>query len=318
MVNGSPFKGNSALVTRLLLVFLFAVWSISFTAIGHLRRIFTPMELVGARFLPVMIFCLCYLLLGRARRRETVTVFRTAPFRFLGMGLCGVAAYNFFLYLGQSEIKPGAAALITTLSPLLTLVLAIPFLKERAPARRIAGIILAFAGLYFVVQWGKVGMGNVAGIGHPEVKYALITSLAPLSWTFYTILAKDLVRERSPLTVTYISLVIGTIPFLFVIDGQFLHTLIHMGHTHWLALFHLSVMSTLIGFWIWVTALRRLPATEVASYIYLNPPFAALFGWLLFAEEITGFFLLGSAVVLLGLYLSQSDKKSLPPKRVLR
>jgi drug/metabolite transporter (DMT)-like permease len=142
----------------------------------------------------------------------------------------------------------------------------------------------------------------------PEIKYALITTLSPLCWTLYTVLGKKLVHERSPLVVTYLSIVLGTIPVLPFVSGHFLHTLAHMGATHWLALFHLSVMSTLIGFWIWIAALRRLPATSVASFIYLNPPFAAAFGWLLFGEEVTGLFLLGSTVVLFGLYLSQSRR----------
>jgi drug/metabolite transporter (DMT)-like permease len=79
-----------------------------------------------------------------------------------------------------------------------------------------------------------------------------------------------------------------------------------MDITHWIALAHLGILCTIIGFWIWITALKYMPATSVASFIYLNPPFAALFGWLFFDEEITVFFLLGSAVVISGLYLAQS------------
>ena len=63
--------------------------------------------------------------------------------------------------------------------------------------------------------------------------------------------------------------------------------------------------STLLGFFVWNYALRHLPASSVASFIYLNPPFAALFGWLLFGEEVTRWFLAGSAIVLAGLWLAQ-------------
>lgn len=304
-----PSNGSKGTIepyaVRLLLVLLFVIWSNSFTAIKHLREILTPGELVTARFLPVSIFCVIYLSSRKRAFQESVEILTDAPLRILAMSLFGVAGYNYFLYSGQSEIKPGAAALITTLAPLITLILAILFLKEKVPLRRVIGIILAFLGLYVVIRWGRVGLGNVTGISHAELRYALIASLAPLSWALYTIIGKDLVKKYSPLTVTYLSLVIGTVPFFLMLDGDFFLKIASMKGTHWIALFHLSALCTIIGFWIWVFGLKHLPATSVASFIYLNPPLAALFGWMFFGEEVTGSFLLGSAVVLTGLYLAQ-------------
>ena len=79
-----------------------------------------------------------------------------------------------------------------------------------------------------------------------------------------------------------------------------------MEPSHWYALAYLSFASTLLGLFVWNFALRHLPASTTSSFIYLNPPFAAFFGWLLFGEEVTLWFLAGSAVVLAGLYLAQS------------
>lgn len=293
---------------RILLVLLFVIWSNAFTAIKYLREFFTPAELVLARFLPVAVFCAAWLLAVPKLRRESAAALKRSPLRLAAMGLTGISGYNLFLYIGQSEIKPGAAALLTTLAPLITLFLAIAFLKERVPVRRVLGILIAFAGLYVVVRWGRVGLGRVTGISHPELRYALITALAPLSWAIYTIVGKNVLRETSPVVVTYLSIVIGVLPFLGEADGGFFRALAALGTTQWLALLHLSVLCTLVGFWIWFKALSRLPTTSVASFIYLNPPFAALFGWLFFKEEITGFFLAGAAVVLLGLYLAQSAR----------
>ncbi len=289
---------------KLLLVLLFVIWSNAFTAIKYLREIFSPMELVCIRFLPAAVFCLVYLASRRLTRAESIETLRGAWPRLVGMGLSGVAGYNIFLYLGQSEVKPGAAALLTTLSPLFTLILAIIFLKERVPRSRVAGIVIAFAGLYAVVRWGKIGLGQVM-VSNAEIRYVLITALAPLCWTIYTLLGKTLTRRHSAVTVTYLSLVLGAIPFIAAVNGPFVETVLHMEWRYWIALIHLSVLCTIVGFWIWNAALQHLPATSVASFIYLNPPFAALFGWLLFGEEITGTFLAGSAVVLGGLYLTQ-------------
>lgn len=301
-------KSGSPLIPRLLLVLLFVIWSNAFTAIKHLREILSPVDLVLARFVPVAFFCAAYLLLSGRRRKECSAIFREAPLGIIAMSLFGILGYNYFLYLGQSEIKPGAAALITTLTPLFTLVFALIFLREKVPLRRAAGIFIAFAGLYIVIRWGKVGLGRVTGISNAEVRYALITVLAPLSWTFYTIIGKKLLRRASPLTVTYLTIVIGSLPFLPLAGLKLIRTLAGMGPTYFVALIHLSVLCTLIGFWIWFWALHKLPATSVASFIYLNPPLAAFFGWLLYNEEVTLFFIAGSAVVLAGLYLAQGSR----------
>jgi drug/metabolite transporter (DMT)-like permease len=298
-------KRLSPFAAKMLLVLLFVIWSNSFTAIKHLRGIFPPMELVLARFLPVSIFCAAFLLLSAKRRRESISILKSSWLKLAGLGLFGVVGYNYFLYVGQSEIKPGAAALLTTLAPLFTLLLAVPLLKERVPLRRTVGILIAFAGLYIVVGWGRVGLGRVTGVFRADIRYALVTALAPLSWSLYTIIGKDLVKRYSPVTVTYLSLVIGTIPLLLAWGPHFLPTLSSMGWTYWIALLYLALFCTIIGFWLWIIGLDVLPATSVASFIYLNPPLAALFGWMLFHEEITAMFLVGSAVVLAGLYLAQ-------------
>lgn len=314
--NGSD-RRLSPFVAKLLLVLLFVIWSNSFTAIKHLREILPPMELVLARFLPVAIFCLAYLLLSAARRRESAAIIRREWLKLLGLGLFGVVGYNYILYVGQSEIKPGAAALITTLAPIYTLLLAVPLLKERVPLRRTIGILIAFAGLYIVVAHGRVGLGRVTGISNAEVRFALITALAPLSWSIYTIIVKDLLKRYSPITVTYLALVIGTIPLLAAAGSHFVSTISSMGWTYWTALVYLSLFCTIIGFWVWNMGLEVLPATSVASFVYLNPPFAAFFGWILFGEEITAMFLVGSAVVLAGLYLAQRPDREFNRQKIV-
>lgn len=307
-----PHGRDPGLMMKLLLVLLFVIWSNAFTAIKYLREVMNPMELVLARFLPAAVFCLVYLLAVPRLRKESTMILRKAPAGLVAMGLTGVAGYNFFLYIGQSEIKPGAAALLTTLSPLFTLLGAIIFLKERVPFRRTLGILIAFAGLYVVVVWGKVGLGRITGISHAELRYVLITALAPLCWTIYTIVGKNLLAKTSAVTVTYLTIIIGTLPFLAAAGRPFFDALASFSPMHWIALAHLTVLCTLVGFWIWFAALKSMPATSVASFVYLNPPFAALFGSLFFHEAITGFFIFGAALVLFGLYLAQSNQRKTP------
>ncbi len=290
-----------------MLVLLFIIWSNAFTAIKHLREIFTPDELILARFLPFMVFSIIYLSVSRKRRMESIDLIKNSLLKIIMMGITGIAGYNFFLYVAQAEIKPGAAALITTLSPLITLFLALIFLKEKVGLKTVAGILIAFGGLYIVVNHGKIGMGIVKGVVRADLRYALIAALAPLCWSIYTIIGKSLAGKRSAFTITSLSTIAGTLPFLILFNQRFLGKVDSMAPSHWIALAHLTLLCTMAGFWIWNFALIHMPATSVSSFIYLNPPFAALSGYLFFGEEITGFFIIGSIILLTGLYMSQSE-----------
>lgn len=304
MEHSSSNKAPPEALVKLMLVLLFVIWSNSFTAVRHLRELFVPHRLILARFLPAAIISTIYLMASGGKRTECREIIRKHPFRIIGMSVFGVAGYNFFLYLGQTEIKPGAAALITTLSPIFTLILSVILLRVKPPLKRTAGILIAFAGLVAVIKWGRIGMS----LELSEFKFAALTMLAPVSWAMYTVLGKELTGTYRPITVSYLSLSIGTIPFLILFDSVFIRIITEMSPTHWLALGHLSVLCTLAGYLMWNTGLKYLPATSVASFIYLNPPFAAAFGWFLYGEDISLFFLLGSAVILFGLYLAQRKK----------
>jgi len=301
MEHTSPKKSLSPALVKLMLVLLFVIWSNSFTAIRHLRELFTPHRLILARFLPAAVIATVYLLSGRSRRTECGEIIRKNSWRIAAMGVFGVAGYNFFLYLGQTEIKPGAAALITTLSPIFTLILSVIFLRANPPLKRILGVFIAFGGLVAVIKWGRIGLN----LELSEFRYSALATMAPLSWAVYTVIGKNLTGTYKPVTVSYLSLSIGTLPFLFLFDGEFIAAAASMSGTQWLALGHLSLLCTIVGYLIWNTGLKYLPATSVASFIYLNPPFAAAFGWAFWGEKISIFFLLGSAVILFGLYLAQ-------------
>jgi drug/metabolite transporter (DMT)-like permease len=304
MEHDSSKRPLSPLLVKMLLVLLFVIWSNSFTAVRHLRELFSPQRLVLARFLPASLISVAYLSAKKKRRRECAGLIRNNPLKVLGMSVFGVAGYNFFLYTGQTEIKPGAAALITTLSPVFTLILSVLFLRARPPLKRVVGVFIAFAGLLAVIKWGRIGLN----VNLSEFRYAGLATLAPVSWAVYTVIGKNLTGSSRPVTVSYLTLSIGTIPFLPLLDGVFISTVASMTATHWLALAHLSILCTIVGYLIWNTGLRYLPATSVASFIYLNPPLAAAFGWLFWGEQISIFFLFGSAVILFGLYLAQGRK----------
>ena len=56
--------------------------------------------------------------------------------------------------------------------------------------------------------------------------------------------------------------------------------------------------------------MRVLTASQTAVYIYLVPVFGILCAWLLLDEQITGYLLLGGAVILAGVALTNSGRSA--------
>ena len=74
------------------------------------------------------------------------------------------------------------------------------------------------------------------------------------------------------------------------------------------ALLYLIVFGSLLGFTAYMTLLGRMPATRVASYVYVNPVVAVALGYFLAHEPITGRTVIGAALVLVSVALTLQRK----------
>jgi O-acetylserine/cysteine efflux transporter len=308
---------------------LFLVWSNSFIAASYLlggerpAAQFDWLGLSAARFAPLAPLCLLYCFLFR--RRQSVALLRRHPVRLPVAGLLAVPVYNLALYYGQQHgIPPPVASVTTALSPLSLLLFAALFLGEPLTPRKGTAFFIAVAGL-FTLALSRGGFTGLPSFG----LLLAITAIAPLSWTAYTVLSKGAVganlaersrtsggtteiRENSsPLDWTYLTIGIGSLPLLLLLPWHGGREMLALGSGGWLAIFHLTVLSALLGYAVWSWLLQHLPASTVAFFIFLNPPLTLL-SKLLLATVLPGIFvarwipleLLGGALALAGLAIA--------------
>ena len=285
-----------------ILILTFLIWSNSFIAIGYLRQQVTALELVKLRFWPVGVISLT--LVGLFFRTEARRLLRHHPLRIVAMGFLNVTFYNFLLNSAMSYVKPGASSLLVCLNPLFTLLLAVRFLGERMTLRRLAGTVVTFAGLVVVVVYGRVGMDNSVVIPLERIPYALMVVAASLGWAVYSILSKPLVGRYSPVAVNFVTLSVGTLPFFFLPDAALFAKIGRFGGLDFFAVGFLSIGCTVIAFALWNIALKHWRASNVALFVYLNPPLTAVFAFFLLGQGITLEFFLGAAVMLSGIILA--------------
>ena len=71
-------------------------------------------------------------------------------------------------------------------------------------------------------------------------------------------------------------------------------------------LLFLGSVASMVCYLAWNWVMKKLGAVVVTNYVYLNPVTTVLFAWLILSERITVYFLLGTLLILLGMYLCNS------------
>lgn len=291
----------------LLLLLVFLIWSNSFIAARVLvgddvpaAERLTSVEFVTVRFLPVALWCLLWFLVHPAARREAARLLRAHPALVVALGLFNVWGYNLAFGEGHHRVAAGTGSLIIALNPVLTFLLATLLRLERPPWTRAAGMAVAFGGIYLVVVHGAGR--EVAAAYYLD---ALVLLGAPVSWALYTVLGKTLLDRASPVHLTFLVLGLASLPTLglALTDAGLQAKVSAWGGERFGAALFLSLGCTLLGFWLWYEALKRLPATEAAAFVFLNPPLTLVFEWLWFRRAPTAGLLAGGLVVLAGVYL---------------
>jgi drug/metabolite transporter (DMT)-like permease len=279
-------------LAHLVLALTVLTWSFSFMAAVRLRQDLGLTAALAARFVPVLLGSGAFLLL-----RRRIRIPREAWPKVIAMGLLSVPAYNVFFFHGMMTVPSGTGALIIALNPVFTAVLARVFLGEPFGRRHLAGLLLALAGLFVVVRFG-----TDKAVDWPYLTSALLLALAPLSWALYTVVGRTLPAGADPVDTSYALLFAGSLPLLVFARPSMVTALLASPGALGAALY-LAVPCTLVAWVSFLWALKRLPAGEAASFIFLNPPLANLWAWLFEGARLRPPFLAGAAILLGGVAL---------------
>ena len=75
-----------------------------------------------------------------------------------------------------------------------------------------------------------------------------------------------------------------------------------------LNLFFLGSIASMACFLAWTWVMHKLGAIVATNYVYLNPLVTILFAWWILSEQITVWFLVGTVLILVGMYLADKRK----------
>jgi drug/metabolite transporter (DMT)-like permease len=262
-------------------------------ALGRwLREDIGPLTLAAARFL---IASLLYAALLQRRPPEERRLGQDR-WLLLGMGLSGVAVFAPTLYLGLRYTTAVNATLVNGLGPLITGLLAALLIRETMSGRQAAGAVVGLIGVAILISGGSLSFWQTmrSSVGD------LIVLGAVALWGLYSVLGRQVMRHRSPLSTTAMSAFLG-LPFLLLAAAWEIRTFpINASPTLILAVLYIGVAPTVVGFLSWNAGVRRLGASGAMVFYNTLPLYGALLGFLFLDEPIGLIHLIGGALIIGG------------------
>lgn len=223
------------------------------------------------------------------------------------LGFLGVMVYHLGLNYGEQYISPGAASLIIATIPVLVVISAFIFLKEKITPKKLFGVILALGGVVIISILGTPDESI-------EINYmygALAVVIAAIVGAYYTIAGKKLLERYSALSLTVYAILLSSItliPFLFL-SPSIIDQVATMSMYSWFAVIFLGIFSTVIGYTLWYVGLEIKSASDVGVYLYAVPVLSTIISYFLIDEKITMFFVLGGILVIIGLALVNMNNR---------
>jgi drug/metabolite transporter (DMT)-like permease len=278
--------------TLLALVFCH-LWSGAFVAVKVGLASSPPLFLMASRFLIAGALLLAWAW-ARGRRMPAT---RGEWGGIALLGLLNHAIYLSLTAIALRHLSAGMGAIFASTNPLMLALVAPWFLGERLAGRKIAGLVIAFGGVLWVMV-SRVGPDN-----EPSAMALLLFSIMFL--VAGTIVFKRIrpdqdlvVLNAGQLFVAGVALIVPSVllePLDTVrLTPSFIATQLYLiAGVSWVAM--------LIWFWL----LRHGDATRASAWFFLNPVIGVFLGATLLGEPLGVYDLLGSATVALGIYLVQ-------------
>lgn len=268
------------------------VWTSAFVA-GKLAMTWLDTEtLLAARFV-VTAAVLAPIALHRRRHDRRAVIDGLALGLLINVATLGMA-FHAMGHIGSSMV-----VILMSCAPFITVLLAVVIGTERLDGRRVAGIVVGFAGVLAVCGPRVSGHADITGLA--------LAAGATLTFSISTLWTRQRAAHHDPLVLALWQAVAGVVVLLPFATADALPALPLTG---WLSIAWLALVVSIGAMLLWMYLIHQMGASRAASLHLMNPLFGLLLGHLFFAEAIGWLDLPGLLLVAGGILLATRSPAS--------
>ncbi len=233
----------------------------------------------------------------------------TEMFTIAILGLTGVFAYNFLFFKGLETVPASRASLIIATNPVFISLLAAALFKEPFNAVKGGGIILSVAGAMVAITQGNLSIVNNGVLGWGDLMIAGCVA----SWVTFSLVGKNMLNRMPPLVVITYASAFGAVALAVPACREgLLASLSSYRPVDWISILYLGICGTALGFVWYYEGIERIGAMKASLFINLVPISAIVMASFLLSEPITISLLLGTVMVVVGVYFTNTGSLLLP------
>ena len=227
-------------------------------------------------------------------------IFKNFRLLFL-LGLTSVFLFTALTYKALNYTQVINASLFNTAIP-ATIILACFLLKiEKTNIFQLSGLLISTLGILAIVT--KLDLNILLSLDFNKGDLLMIVAI--ISWGVYSALLKKRNFEISLLALVQITCTFG----LIMLAPAFLVELnqgqsVDMNLNLFYILLYVAIFPSIGSYYCWSGAVSIIGANRAGIFLSLIPLFSTLFAIILFDEKFLFFHLIGTILIILGLFLS--------------
>ncbi|HEY1582232.1 MAG TPA: DMT family transporter [Chthoniobacterales bacterium] len=271
------------------------VWSSTWLVIKIGLEDLPPVSFVATRFV-IAALVLVAISIGRDRLLPPK---RSDYWILAGTGVLMFTLNYALLFWAELHVSSGLAAVIQASIPIFGMVFAHWMLPDE-PLRwqRLAGALVAILGVAFICARLLSFNGWLAFLGGVGI------TIGAASAAFSNVVLKATKIRLPPSMLAGWQMIFGVLPLVllgFVLDGNPLR--FHWTGRALFCLLYLAIVGSSFTFVLLYWLMPRMSVTNLQTISLITPPGAILFGWAFGGERLSVWSLLGTALVLLGVWM---------------
>jgi len=209
-----------------------------------------------------------------------------------------MVSYNYFYFRGTQVGLAGAGGvLVTTLNPVLTLIISAAIYNIKTSKKDILGLIFGLISGAFIIRIWELDMTNLLKSGN------LFFILASISWVCVTITTSNLKGRLSFMSYSFWSFLFAFILCIPLAYEQNLLSVFEFDWIFWINLLFLSCIAMSFGTSIYFLASSELGPKKASAYIFLVPITAMGFAMIFLLEDLQASTLIGGLCGIYAVYL---------------
>ena len=232
--------------------------------------------------------------------KNKVIIMNNLPLLFF-LAFTSVGLFNTFTYLSLVHTQVINASLFNTAIPAAIIFLCFLFKIEKTNKFQILGLILSVFGILSIIT--KLDLNVLLTLNFNKGDLIMIGGV--ITWGLYSAFLKNKKFTLPLLTLVHVLCTFGLI-FIF---PQFLYEYsqglrVSFNSNLYYTLIYLALFPSIGSYYCWAGAVSIIGANRAGIFLSLIPFFSTIMAIIFFNEQFKFFHLIGSILIILGLFLS--------------